>query len=466
MANNISKTERLFGTDGIRGTPGEYPLTDGMIYKIGSSIAKVILYKRAHEKAPSVVIGKDTRLSGERIETILYDAITKHGVDVLLAGIMTTPGLSFLVKDCHADMGLMISASHNKPSDNGIKLFNAKGYKLFPEEERWIEDIIFGTIIHHSNEFASRPKGSVRELAGATERYLAFLKSSAQGIDLKGMRIAIDCCWGSTSMFAKRLFEQLGAEVRPIHDLPQGENINMGGTMNPQLLKDLVIENKSDAGFAFDGDGDRAMVVDGGGAILDGDYILAMVALHLLKQNKLPHNSVVVTVMSNYGLKAALDAHEVKQITTGVGDKHVLEALVKNNLTIGGEQSGHIIFLDYLPTPDGMLTALQILKVMREDKLPLGELARCMTKYPQILINVRVREKKPFDEILSVHQKLQEYNEQLKGTGRILLRYSGTEALARIMVEGKDKGQIEAIAQSLADAIKEEIGSTEEEAIA
>ena len=465
MANNASKTDRLFGTDGIRGTPGEYPLTDGMIYKIGSSIAKVILYKRAHEGTPSVVIGKDTRLSGERIETILYDAITKHGVDVLLTGIMTTPGLSFLVRDCHANMGMMISASHNKPSDNGIKFFNANGHKLFPEEERWIEDIIFGTIIH-SNDFTPQRKGSVTELTQVSERYLEFLKSSAQGISLKGMRIAIDCCWGSTSIFAKRLFEQLGAQVCPIHDLPQGEHINMGGTMNPHLLKDIVVEDESDVGFAFDGDGDRATVIDGHGNILDGDYILAIIALHLLKQNKLAHNSIAVTVMSNYGLKAALEENAGKLIITEVGDKHVLEALIKNNLTIGGEQSGHVIFLDYLPTPDGMLTALQVLKVMQEEKRSLAELAHCMTKYPQILINVRVREKKPFDEMLSVCQKLQDYNEQLRGTGRILLRYSGTEALARIMVEGKDKEQIEAIAQSLADLIKEEIGLTEEEAVA
>lgn len=463
MSDSSARGERLFGTDGIRGTPGEYPLTDGMIYKIGSSIAKVILCKQKTQENFKVVIGKDTRLSGQRIESLLSEAITRHGVDVLLAGIITTPGLSFLVKESKAHMGIMISASHNQPKDNGIKFFNTEGCKLMQHEEQCIEEIIFGDFRHGDTEFKSAGTGKVLQLEQASERYLKFLKSSAEGISLKGMRIALDCCWGSTSIFAKRLFEELGADICPIHDLPQGENINMGGTMNPHLLRDLVIEDKTDVGFAFDGDGDRATVIDNQGTILDGDYIMAMIAFNRHKNKKLFHNTIVVTVMSNCGLTSALHEKGIKTVVTSVGDKHVLEALQHNNLTIGGEQSGHIIFLDYLPTPDGMLTALQVLKVMQDEKRPLTELSKCMKKFPQILVNVKVSEKKPFKEMPVVQKKLEEYQKQLSDEGRILLRYSGTEKLARVMVEGKSKEQIEFIAQSLADLIRQEIGVAEEE---
>lgn len=462
MFENVSPREKLFGTDGIRGIPGRYPLTNDMIYKIGFSIAKAILYKQSKEDIPKVIIGKDTRLSGKHIEGLLSSAILDYGIDVLLADVITTPGLSFLIKDLGANMGIMISASHNKPSDNGIKFFNAKGYKLLPEEERWIEDIIFGHRIDTSDIFSSKRKGKVRILNDTSFRYIKFLKSTVKGLNLERVRVALDCAWGASSLFAKQVFGQLGATIYSIHDLPQGENINIGGSIEPSFLRELVIEEKTDIGFAFDGDGDRVLMIDEKGNILDGDYILAIIAQHLLKQNKLAFNSIVATVMSNYGLKNAMERNGGKVVITQVGDKHVLEALINNNLSIGGEQSGHTIFLDYLPTPDGMLTALQILKVIKETQSPLSELAGCMEKFPQILINVKVKEKKPFSEISSVSKKLQYFNAQLKDEGRILLRYSGTESLARIMVEGKDRQTIESIAESLANLIREEIGCIEE----
>ncbi|MFC1752999.1 phosphoglucosamine mutase [Thermoproteota archaeon] len=467
MADNAHGAERLFGTDGIRGTPGVYPLTDGMIFKIGCSISKVIQYKQQKKENLRVIIGKDTRLSGGRIESLLCDAVVGYGIDVVLVGIMTTPGLSFLVRDLDADMGIMISASHNKASDNGIKFFNAKGHKLLQQEERWIEKIIFEELIHTNgvtNGFKLDQKGRVSTLEDASSRYISFLTNVVQGLDLKGMRIAIDCAWGATSLFARELFEKLGARVFSIHDLPQGENINQGGTMDPCILREVVLQDSANIGIAFDGDGDRGIVIDEKGNILDGDYILAIIARYLLEQNKLAHNSIVATVMSNYGLKVSIEEKGGKIITTKVGDKHVLEALINNDLTIGGEQSGHIVFLDYLPTPDGMLTALMMLKVVREKQVPLSELASCMQKFPQTLINVKVREKKPFEEIPSVKERLKKFESQLKDDIRILLRYSGTEPLARIMVEGKDKKVIEDIARSIADRVREEIGIAEEEA--
>ncbi|MCK4810142.1 MAG: phosphoglucosamine mutase [Candidatus Omnitrophica bacterium] len=458
------KHEKLFGTDGIRGTPGIYPLTDGMVFKIGGSIARLLHYKRKGSNLPmKVIIGKDTRLSGYRIESILSDAISSYGVDVLLAGIIPTPGLAFLVKELSADMGIMISASHNEPTDNGIKFFGSGGYKVSPQDEDWIEEIIFNNLIHSFVDLTCQKRGEVSSLEPANSLYLNFLKSILGNLNLEGINICLDCGCGATALFAKKLFEQLKARVISINDSPCGENINKGGAMNPALLKELVVNTGSDIGFAFDGDGDRMILIDNKGDILDGDYILAIIAGYLLKNQRLPKATIVTTVMSNYGLKLAIEKLGGKVIFTNVGDKYVLESMIKNHLNLGGEQSGHIILLDHSPTPDGLLTALKILKILKEQNTSLNELSKCFKKMPQILLNVKVKEKKPFESIPSVWGAICDSNTRLKDNGRLLVRYSGTEPLARIMVEGKDQGLITEIAQSLAARIKGEIGIEPEE---
>ncbi len=460
MADSSCK-EGLFGTDGIRGTPGFYPLTDGMVFKIGLSVAKIINYK--DKLSSSVVIGRDTRLTGKHIETILCDAINFYGIDVFSAGVITTPGLSFLVKDLGADMGIMISASHNKPTDNGIKFFNPEGFKLPRDEEAMIESIIFSNLIHRPAGIKVQHKGEIKSVKKAREKYIDFLISSVGAVDLSGLHIVVDCGWGAASGIAARLYRKLKARVTSIHDKPKGENINIGGALKPDLLAELVCKEKADIGVALDGDGDRCILIDEKGNILDGDYILAIMAEYLIGRKELPKNTVVATVMSNLGLKQYIKDKGGNVVITSVGDKHVLEALKKNGLNLGGEQSGHIIFLDYLPSPDGLLASLQVLKVIKDTGKPLSELTKYMTKFPQVLVNVEVKAKIPFKDIPSVHEKLDYFNDLIKDSGRILLRYSGTENLARIMVEGKDKKLITEIANTLAEVIKREIGTTTEE---
>jgi len=304
----------------------------------------------------------------------------------------------------------------------------------------------------------SRYRGALIRVKGAQAKYADFLISTVNGMKLNGMSVALDCAYGAASGFAKRVFKELGARVAAIHDRPSGHNINEGGAIAPSVLKELVLSSGANIGVAVDGDGDRGILVDELGEVVDGDCIIAVVARHLAEKKRLAKNTVVGTVMSNYGLKACLKESGVDIICTNVGDKYVLEALLNNNLNLGGEQSGHIIFLDYLSTPDGLLTALKVMQVMKATGRPLSELCKCMTKYPQVLVNVRVKERRPFEQMAVVSEKLTQFNNRLKNDGRILLRYSGTELLARVMVEGRNKEIIEDIAQSLAEEIKQEIG--------
>lgn len=450
--------DKIFGTDGIRGTPGKYPLNHRTLAKIAKALTQYILKNRGNKTIPRIILGRDTRLSGTQIESSLGQVFSSYGIDVSLIGIITTPGLSYLVKELKADIGIMISASHNKAEDNGIKFFNAQGQKLSAKEEEKIEEIFNDKECKDLSNFAQMRKGKINFVNNAQTKYMKFLISTVKGLNLKGIRIALDCASGSASPFAKKMFKQLKAKVNSIHDTIQGENINLGGAMAPQLLKQLVLKKHANLGIALDGDGDRGILIDEKGNILDGDYILAIMAYYLIKKQKLLKDTIVTTVMSNYGLRSFLDNIGVKSIITKVGDKYVLEALLEHNLNLGGEQSGHIIFLDHSPTPDGLLTALQMLKVMQETQICASELAQCITKFPQILVNIKVKERKPFEDMPSVSERLQYFNAQLKDEGRILLRYSGTESLARVMVEGKDKRVIENIANSLADQIRQEIG--------
>jgi len=460
MKDTIKNRHKLFGTDGIRGTPGVYPLTDEMLSLIADALARYI--KKAlgtSRKRLRIVIGKDTRLSGDKLEKLLTESITGQGVDVLSAGTITTPGLSYFVKQLKASCGVMISASHNKPTDNGIKFFNANGHKFSQAEEEKVEDVIWASITEPVLiPPRSAKKGKLSAVKNAQSRYVRFLLSSVKGLKLKGMTVALDCAWGAAAPFASRIFTKLGARVFAIHDKPSGHNINEGGAVNPHILKELVLEKKADLGIAVDGDGDRGILVDKKGQLLDGDCTIAVIARYLSENKRLVKNTVVATVMSNYGLKAALDERGIKLICTDVGDKYVLEALLKDGLNLGGEQSGHIIFRDYLCTPDGLLTALQMLRVMRDTGEPLSQLRKCITKYPQILVNVKVKERVPFGGIPGFEEKLRGFTEKLKDEGRVLLRYSGTEALARVMVEGRDRQLIEDIAGSLSGHIRQAIG--------
>ncbi len=448
---------KLFGTDGIRGTPGEYPLTPDMIAGIMKAVASRIPAARGAHR-PSIAIGKDTRLSGDFIEETLVSAITGCGVDAVLVGTITTPGLSYLTSALDCDAGVMISASHNKPSDNGIKFFNATGHKFSPSDEAAVEAIVFGSVQPCAAGAATALTGRVRRIEDAQDRYVTFLQSTVDGLDLTGFKIALDCAWGAAAPFARRLFTGLGAEVTAIHDKPSGHSINDGGAVKPEVLKKLVLASGAHIGVAVDGDGDRGILVNERGEVLDGDCTMAIIGRHLLQNNRLPKKAIVATVMSNLGLKAALEEFGGRMVVTGVGDKHVLQALLENGLSVGGEQSGHVIFFDYLSTPDGLLTALQILKVMKETGRTLADLGACMVRFPQILVNVKVRERKPFEEIPALQERMDSYHTQLSSDGRILLRYSGTELLARVMVEGRNRELIETIAHSIADHIRQDIG--------
>ena len=460
MEKRRFKTHRLFGTDGIRGTPGEYPLTDGMLFKIGRSAAKLLLHRQRGTRTaqPKIIIGNDTRLSCYKLETILTSGITSCGVDVLISGVIPTPGLAFLTRKLKADMGLMISASHNRPEDNGIKFFSETGYKLSENEEEWMERIIFNSLVN-SNGMGAYKLGTVTRIENGRFEYIEFLKSSVPNLDLHGFKVVLDCGNGVVSHFAPQLFRELGAEVFCVGNAPNGTNINVGfGVLYPGTMAGLVVRYKADLGFAFDGDGDRLVMSDEKGNVLDGDYIMAIISTYLLKQKRLPKDTVVGTVMSNCGLEEAIKNAGGRLFRTAVGDKYVIDEMLKHGLIFGGEQSGHIIFLEHSTTGDSVITALQMLKIIREADKKLSQLSQCMCKFPQILINVGVRQKKPFESIERISQAISHSNNRLKGSGRLLVRYSGTEPVARVMVEGKDHGLIEEIANSVAAAIREALG--------
>lgn len=446
---------RLFGTDGIRGVAGEYPLDRKTVHAVGVSLGQWL--SKARQQS-SVVIGMDTRESGPWIAAELAAGLAHEGIAVDFAGVTTTPGIAFLAKTGPFSAGVMISASHNPYHDNGIKLIGHSGFKLPDEQEEELEQGIFSVL----DRAFDTPAASLPIDQRLDRTYIDHLAGTLpQG--LAGMKIVADCANGSASSLAPELFERLGARVIPIHCCPDGRNINLNcGSLHLEPLRSEVLEKAADIGVAFDGDADRALFVARSGKVIDGDAVLLLAARHFLKQNRLSSNNgkpvVVATVMSNLGLERALRSRGIEMIRTPVGDKYVLEEMIRREANLGGEQSGHIIFREYATTGDGMLTALRVFEVMRETGAGLDELTSELELYPQILLNVRVHDRKPLDQLPAVTAEIKAAEASFGDSGRVLVRFSGTEPLARIMVEGPDRERVESYAKRIAAQIRTELG--------
>jgi len=456
----------LFGTDGIRGKVGVYPLTEDMVYKIGRATAAYVKKRNPHKrKSQHISIAKDTRISGEMFENQLIRGITSCGVDAIKLGVMTTPCAAFLAKKLNHDMAIVISASHNDISDNGLKFFTHKGYKLSLEEELEIELLISSDdntpVSSDDNTPAVEPggeTGKVREEQKATSVYIDLLRTLISDSDLSKYKIGADCAFGAISYLVPQAAKELSIDIRSINNTPTGENINQEcGSLHPNVISEYVVKEGLDCGFAFDGDGDRVILCDEKGQVLDGDFILAIIAKYLSENNLLTKNSIVTTQMSNIGLEMAVSQWGGRLIKTDVGDKYVLEKMLKAKLNLGGEQSGHIILLHYATTGDGLLTALFILKIMAQEEKSLSQLSRAMYKFPQILLNINVACKKPIDELTKTKKAIEKSEKKLGSKGRLYIRYSGTENKLRIMVEGQNSLEIKDVAEEIAKTAKEEL---------
>ncbi len=448
--------KKLFGTDGVRGVANVYPMTTEMAMQIGRAAA--YMFKNGNRRH-RIVIGKDTRLSGYMLESALVAGICSMGVDVLQVGPLPTPGIAYITSSMRADAGVVISASHNPFQDNGIKFFFKDGFKLPDDIELKIEKLIFSEKIDSLRPVATEV-GKAYRIDDAAGRYVVFLKSTfPKDLDLSGMKIVLDCANGAAYKVAPAVLEELGAQVIPLGVKPNGTNINAGcGSLHPEVLSEAVKENRADLGIALDGDADRVIFVDEFGNPVDGDQIMAICATDMIRHKRLRKNTLVATVMSNMGLDIAIRKAGGKVIKTAVGDRYVVEEMVKGGYNLGGEQSGHMIFLDHNTTGDGMLSALQLLAIIRRSGRSLSELAEVMIPLPQVLVNVRVAEKRDVMEIPSVASLISAVEEKLGQEGRILIRYSGTEPLLRIMLEGQDKYQITGWAKEIAEAVEKSMG--------
>jgi len=449
-------TRKLFGTDGVRGVANTHPLTAEIALKLGRAIAHVF---RRDERRHRIVIGKDTRLSGYMLENALVAGICSMGVDALLIGPLPTPGVAFITRSLRADAGVMLTASHNPYEDNGIKFFSSNGYKLPDKLEEEMERLIFNGELDNIRPTAT-DIGKAYRIDDATGRYVEFVKNSfPKGMTLDGTRIVLDCANGATYKVGPWVFGELGAEVIVYNNIPDGTNINKDcGTLHPEVIRKAVIDHKADIGIALDGDGDRIICADEDAQVVDGDVIMALCASEMIKEGTLKDNTLVATVMSNWGLNKLINSLGGKIIRTKVGDRYVMEELLKQNLNFGGEQSGHIIFRDYTTTGDGLITALQLLKIMRLTGKPLSKLARILEKMPQVLINVKVREKIPFEKFPEIVEVIETAKKTLKNDGRVLVRYSGTEPIARVMVEGPDRDKIDELAMGISSIIQKLLG--------
>ncbi len=446
----------LFGTDGIRGVANEPPLIPELAYRVGRQLVATLQAERGVERA-RLVIGRDTRRSGPLLESALVAGILSAGGDCYAVGVLPTPGIALLTRALDADGGIVLSASHNPFQDNGIKLFSSGGRKFPDAWEDEIEARLEGADVAAQARGAAI--GRLIRYDRAEAYYVEYL-CRCFPLDLDGMTIAVDCAHGATHRVAPRVLRRLGARVLATGCRPDGTNINAGcGALHPEGLARRVTAVDAGVGFAFDGDGDRLISVDHTGEIRDGDYALAIAGRHLAERGRLKGNVVVTTVMANLGLDEALRAVGVDIVKTQVGDRYVTEEMHRLGANLGGEQSGHLLFLDHAPTGDGLLSALALLSVMRETGQDLESLARCMRKFPQVLVNVPVRTKPPFDSVSGLTERVQSFEHEMNGAGRILIRYSGTESLARIMIEGADGGRIRAMADELAGVVRAQIGA-------
>ena len=445
--------KKLFGTDGMRGAAGRFPLDEQTVFAVGQSLARQ--FREKTNRAPRFVIGRDTRESGDWIKAAFCAGAIGETAEIINAGIITTPGVAFLAKHENQDAGIVISASHNPFDDNGIKIFAASGRKLDETTERQIEADIFNDELQITNHESAITDADAPKLQ---QIYLDYLLGEFADLDLSGLKLVLDCANGAAFELAPRLFASLGANVTAIFNEPDGRNINENcGSLHLENLQRAVVAAKADFGAAFDGDADRALFVDANGQIVDGDGILWVMAKFLQHRNRLESDLVVATVMSNLGLELALKSRNIELRRANVGDKYVLAELLETNAAIGGEQSGHIIFPRRSLVGDGMLTALNVLAAMRESDQSLSELGDGFARYPQILVNVKVREKRAFDEVPNIAQAAREIERELGERGRLLLRYSGTESLARVMIEGERQDVINEQAKRLAAVIEREL---------
>ncbi|KKI92252.1 phosphoglucosamine mutase [Bacillus sp. SA1-12] len=444
---------KYFGTDGVRGVANS-ELTPELAFKIGRCGGYVLT---KNTERPKVLIGRDTRISGHMLEGALVAGLLSIGAEVMRLGVISTPGVAFLTKALGAQAGVMISASHNPVQDNGIKYFGPDGFKLSDEQEYEIENLMDQEV-----DTLPRPVGAhlgqVNDYFEGGQKYLQFLKQTVDE-DFTAIHVALDCAHGATSSLATHLFADLDADVSTMGTSPNGLNINDGvGSTHPGALAAFVKEKNADIGLAFDGDGDRLIAVDENGDIVDGDQIMYICAKFLKSEGRLKKNTVVSTVMSNLGFYKGLEQHEINSIPTAVGDRYVVEEMKKNDYNLGGEQSGHIIFLDYNTTGDGLLTGLQIVNIMKRTGKKLSELASEMTKYPQLLINVKVTDKHHVTETEKVKEVISAVESEMNGNGRILVRPSGTEPLVRVMAEAPTEELCREYVERIVEVVKQEMG--------
>lgn len=460
----MTQAKRIFGTDGVRGVANVEPVTAETALKLGRAAAHVFTQlnpRTIPEGArPKIVLGKDTRLSGYMLENALVAGITSLGVDVLIIGPLPTPGVAYITRSLRADAGIVLSASHNSYEDNGIKFFRHDGYKLDDQIEQKIEQLVFAGEIDSIRPTAGKI-GQAARIDDALGRYVEFAKRSfPRDMSLEQMRIAVDVANGAAYKSTPCILRELGAEVIVAHNEPNGMNINAQcGSMHPQEIQRIVKESGAHVGITHDGDADRVLLCDEKGEIVDGDEILAIAAVDLLGAGQLRENTLVATVMSNFGLDETLAAHGGKIVRTKVGDRYVIEEMISGNFNLGGEQSGHIIFRDFTTTGDGIISALQILRIMHATGEPLSKLKTCLKKYPQAQRNLNVKSKPPIEELREVVKLRDEAERELAGKGRVLLRYSGTEPKIRLLIEGRELDKIDKQANRIAAAIQSAIGA-------
>jgi phosphoglucosamine mutase len=460
----MNMMKKIFGTDGVRGRANIDPVTAETALKLGRAAAHVFKTLESHARGKGrhkIVIGKDTRLSGYMLENALSSGILSMGVDVLFIGPLPTPGVAYVTRSLRADAGIVITASHNPYDDNGIKFFRADGFKLDDNIENKIESLVFSGDIENIRPTASEIGKAIR-IEDALGRYIEFAKSSLpKKMTLEGLRVVVDCGNGASYKATPCVLRELGAEVIVLGNQPDGTNINRNcGSMYPEEMCRKVVEHRAQIGIAHDGDADRVVLSDENGELLDGDDIMAITGLEMLRENTLRENTLVTTVMSNAGLDAAIKAHGGRVIRTIVGDRYVIDEMLRGGFNFGGEQSGHLIYGDYATTGDGLVAALQVLRIMKSQNALLSQLKLCWKRFPQKVSNVKVREKIPFEKLDCVLELVRQAETEVKPDGgRVLLRYSGTESKARLLIEGRDQAVLEKWSQRICESIRNQVGA-------